>query len=383
MRCTNNSRKKRMQARRRRKRILRSMILCLLVLCVIASFLIIKNLFAKETLVAEYEQQQYNQAVYKGSLFSSDLCVVSEDENLEDGTMSKDGDSEIPDSTTLTSAALLDVDGESVDYSYNVYEKLYPASVTKIMTALVALENGNLSDVVTVNVDESDFAADEQTCGLKRGDQLTLEALLNGLLLHSGNDNANAIAEYIGGSVEEFAKMMNKKAAELMATGTHFVNPSGLHDDDHYTTAYDIYLIFNECVKNEDFVDIIDKKDYKAEITGADGTKREVTWEASNYYAQGTVELPEHAKIIGGKTGTTKKAGNCLVLLNESQDGKPYISIVMGAKSKDLLYQDMTTLIQGIASTENQAESQIKIRSYVKGHLRYEDTPILMVTYPM
>ena len=179
-----------MQARRRRKRILRSMILCLLVLCVIASFLIIKNLFAKETLVAEYEQQQYNQAVYKGSLFSSDLCVVSEGENLEDGTMSKDGDSEIPDSTTLTSAALLDVDGESVDYSYNVYEKLYPASVTKIMTALVALENGNLSDVVTVNVDESDFAADEQTCGLKRGDQLTLEALLNGLLLHSGNDNA-------------------------------------------------------------------------------------------------------------------------------------------------------------------------------------------------
>ena len=111
-----------MQARRRRKRILRSMILCLLVLCVIASFLIIKNLFAKETLVAEYEQQQYNQAVYKGSLFSSDLCVVSEGENLEDGTMSKDGDSEIPDSTTLTSAALLDVDGESVDYSYNVYE---------------------------------------------------------------------------------------------------------------------------------------------------------------------------------------------------------------------------------------------------------------------
>ena len=314
MRCTNNSRKKRMQARRRRKRILRSMILCLLVLCVVASFLIIKNLFAKETLVAEYEQQQYNQAVYKGSLFSSDLCVVREGENLEDGTMSKDGNSEIPDSTTLTSAALLDVDGASVDYSYNVYEKLYPASVTKIMTALVALENGNLSDVVTVNVDESDFAADEQTCGLKRGDQLTLEALLNGLLLHSGNDNANAIAEYIGGSVEEF-------------------------------------------VKNKDFVDIIDKKDYKAEITGADGTKREVTWEASNYYAQGTVELPEHAKIIGGKTGTTKKAGNCLVLLNESQDGKPYISIVMGAKSKDLLYQDMTTLIQGIVSAENQAES--------------------------
>ena len=121
--------------------------------------------------------------------------MVSEDENLEDGTMSKDGDSEIPDSTTLTSAALLDVDGESVDYSYNVYEKLYPASVTKIMTALVALENGNLSDVVTVNVDESDFAADEQTCGLKRGDQLTLEALLNLSLIHISIRSGNCILE--------------------------------------------------------------------------------------------------------------------------------------------------------------------------------------------
>lgn len=356
MRCTDSSRKRRMRARRKRKRIIRAMVLCLFVLCIVASFLIIRNLTAKECLAAEYENEHYNSSVYKGKLFASDLCVVDENENLEDGTLS-DGTAEIPDSTTLTSAALFDVEHGSVDYSYNVYEKLYPASVTKIMTALVALENGNLSDVVTVNVDASDFASDEQTCGLKRGDQLTLEALLNGLILHSGNDNANAIAEYIGGSIEGFAEMMNKKAAELMATGTHFVNPSGLHDDNHYTTAYDIYLIFNECIKNKDFLKIINKKDYKAKITGADGTKREITWEPSNFYAQGTVDMPQNATIIGGKTGTTRKAGNCLVLLNQNQEGKPYISIVMGAKSKDLLYQDMTTLIQGIAPAENPAES--------------------------
>ena len=253
------------------------------------------------------------------------------------------------------SAVLIDGNTGTILYGKNENEKMPMASTTKIMTCIVALESGKMNQIIKVSSKAASMPKVKMYA--KKGEQYYLKDLLYAMMLESFNDAAMIVAEGIGGSQEEFAKMMNKKATELMATGTHFVNPSGLHDDDHYTTAYDIYLIFNECVKNKDFVDIIDKKDYKAEITGADGTKREVTWEASNYYAQGTVELPEHAKIIGGKTGTTKKAGNCLVLLNESQDGKPYISIVMGAKSKDLLYQDMTTLIQGIASAENQAES--------------------------
>lgn len=357
MKCTDNERRMRMKARRKRKRIIQAMVMCLIVLCMIASFLIFKNLTKEERLVAEYEAETYNTSVHKSNLFASDLCVAIQDNNLEDGSLKESGASAIPDTSTLTSAALFNVDQASVNYSYNVYEKLYPASVTKIMTALVALENADLSEMVTVNVDESDFAADEQTCGLKRGDQLTLEALLNGLILHSGNDNANAIAEYIGGSVEDFAEMMNEKAAELMATGTHFSNPSGLHDDNHYTTAYDIYLIFNECIKNKDFLEIINRESYTAKITGADGTTREIVWEPSNFYAQGTVASPENAEIIGGKTGTTMKAGNCLVLLNESKEGEPYISIVMGASSKELLYQDMTTLIEGITPSDNINES--------------------------
>ena len=139
-----------------------------------------------------------------------------------------------------------------------MFDKIYPASTTKLMTALVALENADLSDVVTVsqNADMNSFAADEATCGIQAGDKITLSDLLYGLLLHSGNDNATAIAEYVGGSMDGFAKMMNKEAKKLMATGTHFVNSNGLHNDDHYTTAYDLYLIFNECIKNDDFVSL-------------------------------------------------------------------------------------------------------------------------------
>ena len=109
-----------------------------------------------------------------------------------------------------------------------------------------------------------------------------------------------------------------------------------------------MYLIFNECIKHPEFVDIIQSSSYTANIKGADGTLRQETWEPSHFYAQGEAVPPENASIIGGKTGTTKLAGNCLILLEEDQNGKPFISIVMGADTKDLLYQDMTALIEGI-----------------------------------
>lgn len=218
------------------------------------------------------------------------------------------------------------------------------------MTALVALKYGDLNGEVTVseNADKDSFAYDEQTCGLESGDQLTLSDLLNGLLLYSGNDNAVAIAEYIGGTMDKFADMMNEEAKKLMATGTHFVNSSGLHDENHYTTAYDLYLIFQECLKYDEFVEIISSDSYTADITGADGTVRQVTWEPTNYYATGEAQSPDNVTIIGGKTGTTDPAGNCLVLLEKDKNDHPYISIVMGADTKALLYQDMTTLIKAI-----------------------------------
>lgn len=314
----------------------------LLLTVVMATGCGITDLLGTKNVVAEYEAGNYNKDLYTGKLFASDLCVASGDISLS-GISSDE-------TNTLHSAALFDVDRKKVDFSYQMFDKIYPASTTKIMTALVALENADLSDVVTVsqNADMNSFAADEATCGIKAGDKITLSDLLYGLLLHSGNDNATAIAEYVGGSMDGFAEMMNKEAAKLMATGTHFVNSNGLHNDNHYTTAYDLYLIFNECIKHDDFVKIINSSSYTAHITGADGTKRDVKWEPTNYYAKGEATPPDNVTIIGGKTGTTKGAGNCLILLTKDSSGNPYISIIMGAGSKPLLYQDMTSMLSKI-----------------------------------
>ncbi len=312
------------------------------VLCITAcAVFYIKNTESSDFLVEEYEASAYAKPLYREpALFAEELCVAS-------GDVAFDG---APDTADLHAAALFDVNGRKVDFAGKIHERLYPASTTKILTALVAIKNGNLSDVVTVseNASAASFNADEQVCGIMAGDQITLEDLLYGLLLHSGNDNAVAIAEHIGGSVEAFADMMNAQAQELMATNSHFSNPSGLHDEDHYTTAYDLYLIFNECIKYPEFVDIIQSDSYTAHITGADGTASEMEFFPTNYYAAGIAALPQSGTVIGGKTGTTDEAGSCLILLDEDGNKNPYISIVMGAETKDILYSDMTAIIEAI-----------------------------------
>lgn len=314
----------------------------LLLLCLIAAAIYTKKyVFVEQSLVTEYEAVHYNGSYHKGTLFASDLCVVPANEDME-----------MPiDTSTLKAAALFDVGQTETKYAYEVHQRVYPASTTKIMTALVAINHADLSEVVTIgeNADSINFAADEATCGIHEGDQITLRDLLYGLLLESGNDTAVAIAEYIGGSVNDFAEMMNAQAEELMATNSHFVNPHGLYHDEHYTTAYDLYLIFNECIQHEEFVEIISASQYSAEITGKDGTVRELEFEPTNYYAAGKTELPTAATVVGGKTGTLIAAGNCLILLEEDAQEQPYISVIMGADTKDILYRDMTKLINTIS----------------------------------
>lgn len=299
-----------------------------------------------DPIISEYEMNNYNNNLYESHLYAEDLCVSSDDVTI-DGF---EGDA------SLNAAALFDIDHQKVDYAYHMHDKIYPASTTKILTALVAITHSNMDDIVTISKDAaaSSFDIDAQVCGLEEGDQLSMEALLNGLLLHSGNDNAVAIAEYVGGSIEGFADLMNEQAKSLQATNTHFVSPNGLHDDNHYTTAYDLYLIFNECIKHEEFLNIISSSSYTADITGADGSVRQITWYPTSYYARGEAELPQGATVIGGKTGYTGEAGNCLILLDQDESGNNYISIVMGADSKPLLYEDMSAVINQIPNVREQ-----------------------------
>ncbi len=311
--------------------------------CILSAGLLLTGCGAKD-ITAAYEAEHYNTSLYVSDLFSDSLCVADEDVDIS----GFDGDS------TLHASGLFDLDKKTVAYAYNIHERIYPASTTKILTALVAIDHSNMEDIVTVsrNAAAVSFSIDAQVCGLQEGDEITMEALLYGLLLHSGNDNAVAIAEYVGGSIEGFADLMNAKAKELLATNTHFVTPNGLHDPEHYTTAYDLYLIFNECIKRQPFMDIISSSSYTANITGASGSVRQITWEPTSFYARGEAALPDGAVIIGGKTGYTGEAGNCLILLSKDTQDHPYISIVMGAETKTLLYEDMTALIDQIPKVQ-------------------------------
>ena len=180
-----------------------------------AGYTVVMGNAQKKAEVWSYEKEHYGENVLLSEgLAATNLCVSADDKN----EISYDG------STDVHAAGLFDVDGASVRYSNRIHDRLYPASTTKILTALIALERGNLSDVVTVgkNADVSSFPVDASLCGLHEGDQLTLETLLYGLLLSSGNDAATAIAEYISGSEEAFVEEMNDRAKELMAVNTHF-----------------------------------------------------------------------------------------------------------------------------------------------------------------
>lgn len=245
---------------------------------------------------------------------------------------------------------LFSLSNHKVLYANGIYDKVYPASITKIMTAMLALQSGKLNDTVTITQDNVTLEDGSQVCGFVAGDQVTLDQLLHCLLVYSGNDAASAIAEYIGGSTENFVQMMNDYAAKLGCTGTHFSNPHGLQDENHYTTPYDIYLMLNEAFTYPEFTEITELPSYTVTYTGSDGTEKSTTLTATDHYLTGEATAPKDVTILGGKTGTTEVAGNCLAILTQNAYGKTFVSIVMGAATKELLYQEMNSLLQNINS---------------------------------
>lgn len=245
---------------------------------------------------------------------------------------------------------LFSLSNHKVLYANGIYDKVYPASITKIMTAMLALQSGKLNDTVTITQDNVTLEDGSQVCGFVAGDQVTLDQLLHCLLVYSGNDAASAIAEYVGGNTENFVQMMNDYAAKLGCTGTHFSNPHGLQDENHYTTPYDIYLMLNEAFTYPEFTEITELPSYTVTYTGSDGTEKSTTLTATDHYLTGEATAPKDVTILGGKTGTTEVAGNCLAILTQNAYGKTFVSIVMGAATKELLYQEMNSLLQNINS---------------------------------
>ena len=269
--------------------------------------------------------------------FSKDLCIATGDINTENITIE-----------TAYSAVLFDVKNLEVMYAKAPHEKLFPASITKVMTAIIALKNGSLDQLLTASnsgiIDEEGVTL----AGIKPGDTMTLEQALHILLISSANDVALMIAENIGGTVEHFLEMMNDEAKRLGATNTNFANPHGLTDPDHYTTAYDLYLIFNEAIKYDKFNEIIHMSEYQTVYYDKNGNEKKKTIKTTNRYLRGTVETPENVTIIGGKSGTTMAAGSCLIILSKDAKGSSYISVILHSKNIDELYKEMTTLLEEI-----------------------------------
>ena len=272
--------------------------------------------------------------------FSEDLCVADDTEVGTDTT----------DAFVAEGAGTFNLATNTIVYQKNIYNKLYPASTTKILTAYIILKYcNNLDETVTISENAAKQASDSSVCGVNAGDVISVRDLLYGLMLRSGNDAAIALAEYMSGDVDSFAALMNQEAAALGAVQSHFVNPNGLPDENHYTSVYDLYLIFKEAIKNDAFVSIISTRSYDVSYVAADGTAVTHTWENTNQYLSGHYRTPEGFEIIGGKTGTTGEAGYCLVLYSKNPSGDPIISIVLKADGKSNLYLLMNEMLEGFA----------------------------------
>lgn len=270
--------------------------------------------------------------------FTHDLCVTEGDTGLSLVSVG------------AYSAGLFNLNECKTEYAKDIFTKRSPASITKIMTAYVTLKYGNLDDVVMTTSIVKNIEEGSSVCDIKEGDVLTLRQLLYGLMIASGNDAAMMIAEHVAGSVEQFVALMNEEAHAIGATNTHFMNPHGLTAENHYTTVYDIYLMFQAALEYDIFHDMISRKNYYAEYARYDGSPVAVTWESTNYYFTNHAEAPDEVVVFGGKTGTTQDAGACLALMAKDMYGNPYLSIILHSESKDSLYPEMNALLSLIES---------------------------------
>lgn len=267
--------------------------------------------------------------------FASDLCVSEQDNFGLDAV----------DSHVAQGGGVFNLATGQCTYGQNLFGRMYPASTTKILTCLVAIEQGDLNQMVKVSAYAADQTPDSSVANLSAGDVMSLKDLLYGLMLRSGNDAAIAIAEAVGGDEAGFAVMMNERAKSIGATNTHFVTPHGLHQDEHYTTIYDMYLIFQEALKNQTFLEIISAPTYHVTYTGSDGTTKAQDWNNTNRYLSGKEKAPAGFTVVGGKTGTTYEAGYCLVLYSMNDQNQPIISIVYNADCALNLYYLMNELL--------------------------------------
>ena len=238
---------------------------------------------------------------------------------------------DIPDINSRA-AVVIDRNTHAVLFGKNEDEKRKMASTTKIATCIVVLEKANLKDIVEVSGKAAGTGGSR--LGLKKGDKITVNDLLYGLMLCSGNDSAVALAEYVGGSVEGFAELMNKKAEELGLKNTHFVTPHGLDQEEHYTTAYELAILADYGLNIDKFKEIVGTKSYTVTINGYSKTLNNTNELLGNLNG-----------VYGVKTGFTNGANRCLVT-SIKRDNLDVICVVLGADTKKYRTKDSIKIIE-------------------------------------
>ncbi len=273
------------------------------------------------------------------SFMYEDICYSTTDTPVE----------KLENESEYISALAFNINTTSILYSKQMHEKIYPASTTKLMTALLAIKHCEMDDIVTIDEDNCGITVrGAQLCGFAEGDTLTMRDLLYCLLVYSGNDAALAIARHVGQTERQFIRMMNSEAKELGCINTSFVNPHGLHDPNHYTTAYDMYLIFNECLRYDALKEIFRSTGYTVTMHTSSGIEKTLYMEPTNLYFMGTYDAPYGITVCGGKTGDTVSAGKCLMLYSEDYDGQGFITEIFGSSTKEKLYTEMNRIFNYI-----------------------------------
>ena len=246
------------------------------------------------------------------------------------------------------SAVVIDRKSKNIIYGKNENVKKAMASTTKIMTAMVVIQNTNLNN--TVEISKKAAGTGGSRLGLKAGDKVTVKDLLYGLLLRSGNDCAVALAEYVAGSVQEFSNLMNQNAQMLGLNNTHFVTPHGLDEEEHYTTAYELAILADYALNNEVFAQIVNTKSYTININ-----KNSKTLNNTNEL------LGNLNGVYGVKTGFTNGAGRCLVT-SIKRGNLDVICVVLGADTKKDRTRDSAKLIEYTFNKYEEIDIKEKIK---------------------
>ena len=238
---------------------------------------------------------------------------------------------------------IVEVNSGKIIHENNARIENYPASLTKILTAILTIENCKLDEIATVSQSAlSDIPVSYVVAPLYAGEKIAIEDLLYALMLKSANDAAYVLAEHVGGSIDGFAEMMNNKAKEIGCTNSHFVNPNGIHDDNHYTTAYDMYLISKYAMENEVFAKIVST--YKYTLPASNKyLKSNRVMENRNFFVNPSSKYYDK-NVKGIKTGTTSQAGNCLIT-EVSKNDLDIITVVLGAESQESKFAETKKMI--------------------------------------